>query len=135
MSTYLDRCRALRGDSRIHYNCAQAVFLPFAEAKGIPTEQAYAISANFGSGMKMASVCGAVTGALMALGLYGVDDGPTISRLYQTVRAGHNNHLDCKDLLADYARSGGKVKKTHCDGMVYECLGFVEEILTERGLL
>lgn len=135
MSTYLDRSRALRDDPTTHYNCAQAVFLPFAEAKGISTQQAFAISANFGAGMKMASVCGAITGALMALGLYGMDDGPTITQFYKTLRERHNNHLDCKDLLSDYAQRGGKVKKPHCDGMVFECVELVEEILTEKGLL
>lgn len=135
MSTYLDRSRALRDDPSIHYNCAQAVFLPFAEAKGMTTQQAFAISANFGAGMRMGSVCGAITGALMALGLYGMDDAPTIARFYKTLKERHGGHLDCKDLLAEYARNGGKAKKPHCDGMVYECVELAEEMLKERGLL
>lgn len=135
MSAFLDRSRALRGDPSVHYNCAQAVFLPFAEAKGLTSAQAFAISANFGSGMRMGSVCGAITGALMALGLYGVDDGPTIAGFYRALRERHNGHLECRELLAAYARSGGKERKPHCDGMVFECVELVEELLAQRGLL
>ena len=70
MSKYSDKAIALRNDPNTHYNCAQAVFMSFANEAGISDEQAFNISANFGSGMKMASVCGAITGGLMALGKY-----------------------------------------------------------------
>ncbi|MCD7919444.1 MAG: C-GCAxxG-C-C family protein [Clostridiales bacterium] len=135
MSELLDRSKALRGDPNVHYNCAQSVLIPFAEHKGMDTATATALSANFGAGMKMASVCGAVTGGLMALGLYGVDDGPTVSRYYKLIKDNHDGMLLCQDLLAAYKRQGGKDKKPHCDGLVYECVQAVEDILTERGLL
>ncbi|MCD8341863.1 MAG: C-GCAxxG-C-C family protein [Clostridiales bacterium] len=135
MSELLDRSKALRGDPAVHYNCAQSVLIPFAERRGMDTATANALSANFGAGMKMASVCGAVTGALMALGLYGVDDGPTVSRFYQMIKDNHDGMLLCRDLLAAYKKRGGGDKKPHCDGMVYECVQAVEAILTEKGLL
>lgn len=62
MSRYLDRARELREDPDVHYNCAQSVLIPFAEEAGLTAEQANAITANFGSGMKIGSVCGAITG-------------------------------------------------------------------------
>lgn len=135
MSKFLDRSRALRDDPNVHYNCAQGVFIPFAEEKGLSAEVANAIGSNFGAGMKMASVCGAITGGLMALGLYGVEDGPTINRYYKRLRENHDGLMDCKDLLQAYHQRGGTMKKPHCDDMVYECVRLVEEILTERGLL
>lgn len=135
MSRFLDRSRELREDPNVHYNCAQGVFIPFAEEKGLSARTANAIGSNFGAGMKMASVCGAITGGLMALGLYGVEDGPTINRYYRRLKEHHGGLVDCKDLLKAYREQGGADKKRHCDGMVYECVRLVEELLTERGLL
>lgn len=51
------------------YVCSQAVFAVFATDFGISKEDALKIGACFGSGMRKAEVCGACTGALMALGL------------------------------------------------------------------
>ena len=50
------------------YNCAQSVFSVFAEDFGMSEEAALRLSSPFGGGMKMAGPCGALTGALMALG-------------------------------------------------------------------
>lgn len=51
------------------FHCSQAVFAAFAQELGITEEQALKIGACFGSGMRKGEVCGACTGALMALGL------------------------------------------------------------------
>lgn len=51
------------------YNCAQAVFAAFAPQLGMTEEQALSAGYCFGSGMRKGEVCGAVTGALMAIGL------------------------------------------------------------------
>lgn len=50
-------------------NCAQSVLGVFAEAWGLPLAPALKLAAPFGGGMRMAATCGALTGALMALGL------------------------------------------------------------------
>lgn len=51
------------------FNCAQAVFAAFADELGLPEKEALKIGGCFGSGMRKGEVCGACTGALMALGL------------------------------------------------------------------
>lgn len=58
------------------YNCAQSVFLVFAEQEGISKETALKLSSSFGAGMgRMREVCGAVSGMFMAAGLiYGYAD-------------------------------------------------------------
>ena len=54
--------------------CSQAVLSVFCEEFGLSKSDAFKIGACFGSGMRQAEVCGACTGALMALGLkYGED--------------------------------------------------------------
>ncbi len=128
MSKMLDRAKELRADETKHYNCAQGALVPFAEAKGIDPETAYQIAGNFGAGMKRAATCGAVTGALMALGLYGVEDPAVISEFYRRLKENHQGCLECGDLLRINKENGGN-KKTHCDNMVYECVSLVEELL------
>lgn len=132
MSKYYDRAAELRAIASPHYNCAQSVLLPFAEEAGLSRELAYQVSANFGAGMKMAGTCGAITGGLMALGLYGVDDGPTVGAYFKKLRDNHQGYMDCADLLRINKEQGGE-KKPHCDDMVYECVALVEEILREKG--
>lgn len=52
------------------YNCAQAVFLAFSDKLNISEEAAKGAAAAFGGGMgRKGYVCGAVTGALMVLGM------------------------------------------------------------------
>jgi len=52
------------------YNCAQSVVLSFAEDLKYSKELALKMSAGFGGGMgKQQETCGAVTGAIMVLGL------------------------------------------------------------------
>ena len=134
MSKYLEKAKELRANTDVHFNCAQSVLVPFAEAAGITEQQAYMTAANFGAGMKIAATCGAITGGLMALGLFGVSDGPTINNYFSRLRQNHEGFLDCANLLRINKERGGE-KKPHCDAMVYECVELVEEILKEQGLL
>lgn len=71
------------------YMCSQAVFAAFSEDFGVTEKQALQIGACFGSGMNKGEVCGACTGALMALGMrYGQFDLCDVeSRAAQKVNA------------------------------------------------
>ena len=50
-------------------NCSQAVFETYAPSLGMTINQARRVAAAFAGGMGMGSECGAVTGALMVIGL------------------------------------------------------------------
>lgn len=53
-----------------NFNCAQSVFSAFAAQFGLDEETAVKIAAPFGGGVaRRGETCGAVTGALMAIGL------------------------------------------------------------------
>ena len=71
MGKYLEKAKELRNDPGKHYNCAQAILCAFAPDSGLTEEQSCGVGANFGNGMKMAATCGAVTGGLMVLGMFG----------------------------------------------------------------
>ena len=57
------------------FYCSQAVFTAFADELGIDEKTALKTGSCFGGGMCKGEVCGACTGALMALGMkYGRDE-------------------------------------------------------------
>ena len=51
------------------FDCSQVVLGEVSERLGMTKEQAYAAAACFGIGMAQGGVCGAATGALIAIGL------------------------------------------------------------------
>jgi C_GCAxxG_C_C family probable redox protein len=51
------------------YACSQAVLSAFAPMLDLNEKQARRIAAGFAAGMRVAGVCGAVSGAIMVLGL------------------------------------------------------------------
>jgi C_GCAxxG_C_C family probable redox protein len=53
-----------------HYNCAQSVLGPFANYFGLERETAFRLATPFGGGIgHSGQLCGAVSGALMVIGL------------------------------------------------------------------
>ena len=124
----MEQTKALRADTQTHYNCCQSVLLPFCDACGITREQAVALGAHFGGGMRHGGTCGAVTGAHMVLGLAGRGEEETRA-LLKALRDKHGP-LDCAHLLAR-ARENGMDRKCHCDGMVYDAVAQLQNILGE----
>ena len=134
MGKFRIRAEELRRQETPHINCAQATVLPFSEALGIPDELAMRFAGGFGGGMKRGSVCGAVTGGIMALSLFGLDDPKTLGAYHRAIREAHGGMLDCAELLKA-AFEAGLEKKPHCDAMIYTCVDLVEEILRSEGKL
>lgn len=134
MSEFYDRAAVLRATEEPHYNCCASVVIPFAEKAGITEETAMRITANFRHGMVNEGRCGAVCGGLMVLGLFGVKDEQTVLDYYQTIKDSHEGMLECGALLKANEEKG-LPKKPHCDGIVFEVVNIVEDILKEKGLL
>ena len=134
MSKYITRAEELRAIITPHYNCGQSVILPFAEELGFTEETVMRFAANFGGGMKDGRLCGAVAGGAVVLGLYGLEDRALLADYYTRLQKNHPESLDCAPLLALNEQRGG-VKKPHCDALVYEVIGVVEQLLREHGKL
>lgn len=136
MSKYTDEAMARRQrfapDGRPVYNCCQVVVSVFAEDLGYDEAESLKAATYFRGGMQMGSVCGAITGGLMALGLAGVDDPAALNKFYRRIRQAHDGMMNCRDLLRVNAERGGE-KMPHCNAMICECVGYVEEILREKG--
>jgi len=97
------------------YVCSQSVLSAFAERFDLPPELAFRIASAFGAGMaRRGEVCGAVTGALMVIGLEAGYTDPQdeaakavtnqlTEQLMQAFEARHGSIL-CRELLG-YALS------------------------------
>jgi C_GCAxxG_C_C family probable redox protein len=70
----------------IGYNCAQSVLAPFATDYGLDEHVCLKASCAFGGGMaRQQFTCGAVTGAIMALGLkFGMGEGDPADKKLET---------------------------------------------------
>ena len=132
MSKYITRAKELRAIVTPHYNCGQSVILPFAEELGIPADLVMRFAANFGGGMKTGALCGAVAGGVTVLALHGLSTQEDTAAYYARIRVKHPESIDCKPLLTRNAEAGNE-KKPHCDGLVYECIAVVEDMLREKG--
>ena len=120
------------------FNCAQAVFSVYAEDIGFDHDTALKLAAGFGVGMgRMASTCGAVTGAFMALGLQyaGVAaDRQTKEANYACIRefaehfTARHGSLTCRELLGcDISTSEGLKQATESDAFKNACPTFVRD--------
>ena len=132
MSKYLERAREIRAIETPHHNCTQSVLMSFTQSLKIDDETAYKIATAFGGGMKSGITCGVITGGLMVLGLFGVDDQPTTQKLISDFKAKHSDMIDCADLLKANSAAGGQ-RKPHCDALVYEMVEYIEKVLKEKG--
>lgn len=73
------------------YNCAQSVFLAFAEDVGLGEREAALLSGGFGGGIgRLRETCGAVSGAVLAMGALNGYPGPEQpdekARLYRDIQ-------------------------------------------------
>ena len=138
MSKYTDLAMERRSQftsgGKPAWNCCQSVAAIFAKDAGYDEDAAMDAATFFRGGMQMGSVCGAVTGSLLALGLAGVEDPQAANDLIRKVRDHHQGMINCRDLLRINAENGGE-KMPHCNAMIRECIGYVEEILREKGKL
>jgi C_GCAxxG_C_C family probable redox protein len=123
-------------------NCAQAVFASFADQFGIPLPQALKLAAAFGGGMgRQGEVCGAVTGALIVLGLtYGAST-PTdreskllayrkTSEFMEEFRR-RNGEIRCRALLGvDISTEAGWQQARETERFKIVCTPLIESAVT-----
>jgi len=132
-----------------NFNCAQAVFTTFAVEDGIPEEMALKIATQFGGGCRKGEVCGAVSGALMVLGLkYGHchrNEPEEKARAYGIGEEFMNRFVEkngtvvCRELLGyDLTKPEDKEKirelglfQNMCPKMVQSATEIVEKMLAE----
>ena len=130
------------------FNCAQAVLSSHCEEYGLSDNVAKKISCGFGGGMGyIGEVCGAVSGALMLIGLkygkYMELDNPSKEKTYKLIKEFTDNFkkeygtINCTELIKYdlskeeellRARDSGVFKEI-CPLLVKRSVEIVEEIL------
>lgn len=98
------RCQAAVDYRRQGLNCSQCLLAAFADAAGLTLEQAMALGAGMGGGVRCGSICGAVSTPVMLLGTAcpAPTDRPAVTAVvkeYQRRFLEHFHRMDCRELL------------------------------------
>lgn len=150
----MDRCELAYQYHTKGYNCAQAVAGAFADLAGWTPEQMFAAAGGFGGGYggSHEEACGAVSGAVLVLGILFpytkegdmeakrqvYDRAKTFRRRFFNVFG----HTRCMELLT--ARPGLSDETpaarrlgaaAHCDIMIITAVELLEDFLREQGKL
>ena len=130
-------------------DCSQVVLSYFAERLGISEDEANRISAGFGGGSGLGETCGAVIGALMALGLKygnngpddmdnkGIMSGKRVEFIQEWLS--RREHTLCRDFLGHDITQPGEFEKvieegtmfTFCPLLVLDAIDITEKLLGE----
>ncbi len=116
-------------------NCTQSVLAAFGSAYGLDAEAAVRLGAPFGGGIAfLQEVCGALTGAIMVMGLARGAGGSSrdgregvneIARAMAEQFREMNGSIHCKDLIeCDITTAGGLAKARGNNGFA-PCAGYV----------
>jgi len=118
--------------------CSQAVLGAFCEKYGVDAETAFRISCGLNSGCRCADICGAVSGAILVIGLkYGDSQGVCNSKTEEFIASfrDKNGSVICRDILGcDIATPEGKEEfvrgnlfNTICADMVVSAAQILED--------
>jgi len=127
------------------FNCAQSVVCSYCEELGLDKKNALKASCGFGGGMgRLQETCGAVSGAILLIGLkYGKltkEDEAAKEKTYATVREfsalfkERNKTTCCRELLGfdllstDHQIAKEKIKKV-CPKMIQDAVEIAEKLL------
>ena len=133
-----------------NFNCSQGVFTTYAIEHGIDEKLALKLATNFGGGARKGEMCGAVSGALMVLGLlYGhseSEDPDTKARAYAVSEEymnrfiRRNGSVVCRELLGyDLSKPEEKAVilekdlfRTFCPDMIRSAVEILDELIEEH---
>jgi C_GCAxxG_C_C family probable redox protein len=134
------------------YNCAQSVFLTYAEKYGFDKETALKLSSSFGGGMgRMREVCGAISAMFMIAGL---ENGYTENN-NDEIKAEHytriqnlanefkkkNGTIICRELLGVDAddnpipskRTSQYYEERPCEELIADACKIIDEFILKKG--
>jgi len=133
------------------FSCAPAVLSTYSEQLGLEKALALKIACGFGGGIgRMGRTCGAVTGALMVIGLkhgqVNLADEESQKRTYTLVKefvdrfTALHGSIECKELIGYDLSDSGELKlaiesgvfKNKCSSFVYDSAHILEDILHLR---
>ncbi|MGN0452308.1 MAG: C-GCAxxG-C-C family protein [Ruminococcus sp.] len=132
-----------------NFNCSQAVLTAFASDFGVDEQLALKLGTSFGGGARNGDICGAVSGALLVLGLkyghYIASDSQQKSHAYEiavdyTTRFRKaNGSIACRDLLGYDLSKPDEMKciienglfGEICPKMIKSAVDILEEVMAD----
>lgn len=134
------------------YNCAQSVFLTYAEKYGFDKDTALKLSSSFGGGMgRMREVCGAVSAMFMIAGLengYSENNNDEIKAEHYTRIQNlanefkkKNGTIICRELLGVDAddnpipskRTSQYYEERPCEEFIADACKILDEFINKKG--
>ena len=109
--------------------CAQCTLVPWADELGYAEDELMRMAAAFAGGMFRGDTCGAVTGALMAIGLACGDDPERTAEKTAQFQAAFLDRFGataCRELLGyDFSVPGELEKARESGKMLSDCADYV----------
>ncbi|HUU28865.1 MAG TPA: C-GCAxxG-C-C family protein [archaeon] len=130
------------------HNCAQSIVAAYGPELGLEKNLAFRVTQGLGGGMgRLAGVCGAVSGAILVIGLKtvhseGIPDREVKAKTYETVREfvarfkERNSSIECREILGcDISTPEGyktareeKLLDNRCPKFVEDAADILEEL-------
>lgn len=145
----MNRCELAAQYHQKGYNCCQSVLMAFSDVTGLSEQESRNIGAGFGAGAGTGELCGAVSGAVMVLGLLTpVDPSDPVGSKKRTMGLSKElqgkfretfGALRCQDLLKnryvpDDATPAAKAMgiTNHCTILIVTAVETVEKMMDGR---
>ncbi|MCR5664784.1 MAG: C-GCAxxG-C-C family protein [Oscillospiraceae bacterium] len=113
---------------RIHgqgCNCAQSVLAACGKYTGLEPETALRVAAGFGGGVRSGEICGAISGAVMTIGLTEKDPRRVAALTKQCVESFRQNFgcVRCLEL---------KQNRVSCDALIAYGAQYAEDLINNK---
>lgn len=113
---------------RIHQqgcNCAQSVLSACGKYTGLDQNTAMSIAAGFGGGVRSGEICGAISGAVMAIGLIEQDKRRVAALAKQCVDSFREKFgcVRCMEL---------KQNRVSCDALIEYGAKYIEDLMKQK---
>lgn len=131
------------------FNCCQAVLAAYRDLTGLSEQTSFDMGGGFGAGANSGELCGAITGAVMTLGLLTpIDREDPVGSKRRTGKLAKEfqqrfqekfGELRCRPLLKTEVRAGDETPAARdlgltnrCDVLIISAIEILEEMRQER---
>jgi len=147
----LNKAEEARKQFEKGFLCAPAVLSTYSEQIGLEKALALKVACGFGAGIgRMGRTCGAVTGAVMVIGLthgqVNLADEESREKTYTLVKefidkfTALHGSIECRELIGYDLSDSGELKsaresgvfQSKCPGFVYDAARILEDVLHLR---
>lgn len=145
----MDRMEQANAYHQRGFNCCQSVLAAFSDLTGLHEQESFNLAGGFGTGAGTGELCGAISGAVMVLGLLTpVDAADPVGSKRRTLAKSKElqrrfferfGALRCRELLQNRSPAEAETSAArrlgltnHCSIMVATAVEIVEEMLAEQ---